>query len=115
MCLKGFQEDLLEVHENKDESLLGCFIKLVDYALDKMSEIYDSKYDKDAYIKICSEAKIIVSELMTHAMIIAQISIEENCQMIEGTCLSVSLFFHVKHKLSIHTGLRCFGMDKYRS
>lgn len=96
LCMKGFQEDLLDVQERNEGNLLGCFIKLVDYSLDKISEIYDSNLEPKDFRNICIEAKVIISELLTHAMVISQISLEEDCKMVEGSCQSViciSIFY----------------------
>lgn len=98
--MKGFQDDIMEIKEKNEDSLLGCFIKLVDYALDKIGDIYESDSSSKDLLDICSEARIIFSELLTHAMVIAQISLEEDNKIIEGSCQSVSnicLFdMHVK-------------------
>lgn len=88
--MKGIQEDIMEANNKSEDNLLGCFIKLVDYALDKISEIYDSESTQENLLNISSDAKIIFSELMTHAMIIAQICSEEDSKMIKGSCQSVS-------------------------
>lgn len=91
--MNGFRDNIMEVKEKKEDNLLGCFIKLVDYALNKMSEIYDSKSSRENLFNICSDVKLIFSELLTHAMIIAQLSSEEDSKIIEGSCKSVIIFF----------------------
>lgn len=90
--MKGFQDDIMEVKEKNEGNILGCFIKLVDYALDKISDIYDSESSPQNLLDTCSEAKIIFTELLTHAMVIAQISLEEDSKIIEGSCKSVIMF-----------------------
>lgn len=90
--MKGVEEDLLEVSDNSEVNLLGSFIQLVDYALDKIGEIYSSDSNSHNLLEICSEASEIFSEVLTHAMIIAQISLEEDRKIIEGSCQSVIVF-----------------------
>lgn len=82
----------MEIKEKNEDNLLGCFIKLVDYALDKVGEIYDSDSNSQVLLNICSDARIIFSELLTHAMVIAQISLTEDNKIIEGSCQSVSTY-----------------------
>lgn len=91
-CLKGFQEDLLTLKEDNNDNLLGSFIKLIDYALDKISEIYESKNNPQELLEICAEAREIFSEVLTHAMVIAQLSLEDDHKKIEGACQSVSYY-----------------------
>lgn len=83
----------MEVKDNKIDNLLGSFIKLVDYALDKIGDVYDSDANINDLLDICSEARIIFSEVLTHAMVIAQISLEEDGKIIEGSCQSVKEVF----------------------
>lgn len=80
-----------------DEDSLGCFIKHVDLALEKVADVNctDSQTDKSAKEK-CEEAKTAILEVLTCAMIIAQISLEEDCKIIKGSSLSVSfLYIHI--------------------
>lgn len=95
--MKGFEDDIMENKEKNNDNLLGCFIKLVDYALDQIGNIYDSDFNSKDLLDGCTEAKIIFSELLTHAMVIAHISLEEDKKIIEGSCQSVSNSDHVSN------------------
>ncbi|XP_068912957.1 serendipity locus protein alpha-like isoform X2 [Tenebrio molitor] len=85
-CLESIQVTLDRGKSLNDPS--GNFVKWMDAALDKISEI-DIQDGKIRTVEVCEETRQLFEEVLSHAMSIAQVSLSEDSKIIRGSCQSV--------------------------
>ncbi|KAJ8984224.1 hypothetical protein NQ317_007456, partial [Molorchus minor] len=85
-CLDGIQETLTTNKSILDPS--GNFIRWMDSALDSIAKIELDK-DKDILLGICNDTRVLFEEVLSHAMSIAQVALEEDCKIIRGSSQTV--------------------------
>lgn len=86
-CLEGLEEILNATKPITNTS--GSFIKWMDTALDKISEI-DIEQDTKVALETLKDAKTLIEEVLCHAMSIAQVALEYDTKMIKGSSHTVS-------------------------
>lgn len=85
-CLDGLLENLnnpIGKNETEDES----FVFFMDLALEKLLE-FDFTSERETVVNVLNEFRGIVEEILSHAMSVAQIAVEEY-EIIKGSCQSV--------------------------
>lgn len=85
-CLAKLEEYLSENNGTVYE--FGQFLKWMDKALDHIGTI-DIDIDKPLVLTRFSYTKPICEDILTHAMSIAQICLDDDRRIIEGSCRSV--------------------------
>lgn len=92
-CLEGMEDIIKTKKQIVNNS--GSFIKWMDAALDKIFEI-DVQNTKNA-LNTLKEAKLLIEEVLCHAMSIAQVALENDAKIIKGGSHTVSIYKIIKN------------------
>ncbi|CAH0552695.1 unnamed protein product [Brassicogethes aeneus] len=82
-CLDAVEDSL--TNDNKNETTAN-FIDWMDKSLDKIAEMHEANGHE---MQIYKEAKLVIEEVLCHAMSIAQVALPEDCKMLKGSSQSV--------------------------